>query len=369
MPLLGKSWPVLATKISATYPSINSLDARQMALDFIERHKNDKPGEDQPNTAGGENGGNEGNGEETSAITAEMIDSIPDDAIEPAIKQLAKDYIGGKETMATTIAYQRVEQWLVQNGKIKPVEEAPANEGNDEQRNEPKAKNNGEGNEGEEGNNETPEEPTTPTTPTEPTGPTNEGDGSIFDDPDFKKDLGDFMDALDGFSYKVKVDPNRLSAFILPPVVTQNLEQFAKLTASLIKMAYHLVKNKGVRTLERFFDIANQAIGKPTVEKLKASKDWIDQWIRSIWEENYTDPESGETKTISEWAKAADEADAAVYSHASIESGSETEPLFDPPMKEQLETSLQQQVKNQATTSPKEALKTLLFLQALRGMK
>ena len=100
-----------------------------------------------------------------------------------------------------------------------------------------------------------------------------------------------------------------INMLVIPPVVMQNLEQFAKLSSQLIKLAYHLVQ-MGVRTLDGYYNIANQAVGKVAVEKLKASKDWVDEWIKSIWEENYTDPESGNTKKISEWAMETDEADA-----------------------------------------------------------
>jgi hypothetical protein len=172
-------------------------------------------------------------------------------------------------------------------------------------------------------------------------------------------------DTADQMDDRATVRKFNVNTIVLPPVVMQNLEKFAKLTANLVNLAYRLVQ-LGVWKLDDYYNIANQAIGKQVRETLKAPDEWVAEWIKSIWEENYTNPESGETKTISEWAKEADEADAA---QTTIESVSKTEPPIDPPMKELLETSLQQQVKNQATTSPKEALKTILFLQALRGMK
>lgn len=171
-------------------------------------------------------------------------------------------------------------------------------------------------------------------------------------------------DTADQMDDRATVRKFNINTIVLPPVVMQNLEQFAKLTANLVKMAYHLVQ-KGVRKLDDYYNIANQAIGKQVRETLNAPDEWVAEWIRSIWEENYTDPESGETKTISEWAKEADEADTA---QIAIESVSETEPPIDPCLKEQLETNLQQEVKEQVTTNPKEALKTLLVLQALRKM-
>lgn len=172
-------------------------------------------------------------------------------------------------------------------------------------------------------------------------------------------------DTADQMDDRATVRKFNVNTIVLPPVVMQNLEKFAKLTANLVKLAYRLVQ-LGVWKLDDYYNIANQAIGKQVRETLKAPDEWVAEWIKSIWEENYTNPESGETKTISEWAKEAEEADAA---QTTIESVSKTEPPIDPPMKEQLETSLQQQVKSQATTNPKEALKTLLVLQALRRME